>query len=223
MMLIYKPLNLQIDFSATKVILLVIEAASFFSRFIEDSLNSIQNESSDFVILEKDKEIDLSKNLFVCHSPFVVNLNDKRFFNAVISQLQSVFSQNDIYINKYNELTSGLEQLIFDICDDSDFNLEISAPPPISSIFKLYNLKIEEGSSLLEITVDYLSVISKISSKSVVIFCNLKSYFSAEELLLIYKHAISVEVHLIMLESFHNENVTEYEDIMIVDKDLCII
>lgn len=223
MILVYKPLNLQIDLIKSKISLLVIESPSIFSKFVEDAQNSIFNESSDLVILEHDIEQDLSKNFFICYCPFLVNLNDKRFLNTVIAQLQSVLTQNENYLNKYNELTSKLESLIFDICDESDFNLEISESPTISNLFKLYNVRIEESVSLLEKTVDYLSIISKIAHNPVVMFCNLKSYFNVDELQMIYKHAVSMDVKLVILEPVQSSTLIDQEEITIVDKDLCII
>ena len=51
----------------------------------------------------------------------------------------------------------------------------------------------------------------------------IKGFVSAEELKLFYKNAIYEKFKILLLESFQHEFRSEFENIVIVDNDLCVI
>ena len=87
----------------------------------------------------------------------------------------------------------------------------------------LYGVKIEnETETVLDGLIEYIKILSQMMFVPILFLVNIKSYLSKEEVLELYKMARYHKVHLVLLESIERE-IIDFEQLFIIDKDLCLI
>lgn len=77
--------------------------------------------------------------------------------------------------------------------------------------------------NLLEKLIDYICVISEVFGKKVFVLVNIKSYFTKDELKLLYKKMFYEKIYLLLIENHDNNDIIEEERVTIIDKDMCVI
>ena len=92
-----------------------------------------------------------------------------------------------------------------------------------NDFFKLFNFKIRDSDiDLTERISTYIKVISEISDAKILVFINLKSFISSQQLSEIYNVAFAYKIHLLLIESSMSYNM-ENEQFYIIDSQLCVI
>lgn len=224
MKLICSPINLTVDLCYDKLNIIVIENIYGFRSFVNEMNLASLSEQSSVSILDGAKALNLSKSLFFVQSPYLININDKRFLKAAYDQLSCEFNNDSVLQMKFNELNSELESLLYDLLLKSDFNLTIDGGLDLHSVLKSFGVKIEDiDESLVEKLIDFVSLVSKLKiATPVIAFLNLQQFLDQQELKSLQDHSMSLNVMLLLLESrqiCYNENV----NLTLLDSDLCVI
>ena len=81
----------------------------------------------------------------------------------------------------------------------------------------------KDYTSELDRICDYISVVNEITGKDIFIFVNFRDFFKLDELKEFYKFASYKKIFLLMIENKVNDVCDEYEDVFILDEDLCEI
>ena len=173
--------DLDLSFEIQKQVpnVIAIESPTYFSLVVGSINSSVLGENQSCSVNDELDSIDLSKNAFLCCSPFYIDLNDKRFLAYAIKQIQ-VIASNELAIQvELSESISLLQSSIFKLIEKSDFDLDFSKPLSLSSILKVLGLTFkQEDISLLSKTIEYVNLISKVvPNNPVLFFLNLYSYF----------------------------------------------
>ena len=224
MILFFKPLNLEINVSVENINKVVFESHVYFSKFIQSICDYVNGESEDIVILENGIVKQHSKSSFICHSPFLINLNEKKVLNIVYNSFDHIVSNDNLLFEKFTKLNSESEAFLYDVMDKSDYTLELTPYSDVNSVFKAFNAKFnEENQSIFEKIIDYITLLSKIIKKDALLVCvNFESYFCKDEIDQIIQQSLAMDVHLILLESTSKYQL-ENADLLIIDQDLCIV
>lgn len=86
--------DLDLSFEIQKQVpnVIAIESPTYFSLVVGSINSSVLGENQSCSVNDELDSIDLSKNAFLCCSPFYIYLNDKRFLAYAIKQIQVIAS-----------------------------------------------------------------------------------------------------------------------------------
>lgn len=203
-------------------IILVIENKKEFCAFLQELKIQLDSETGGFTLYdEKNKENKLSAYCEMVVDYLGLSLNDRKIIGALYKKLQNDFavSGDCSFLASVNENVSKLlENIIF----DSDFDLTFDADINISDLFKLYGLKIvEDYENLFEKLINYIDVCIGLKKLKLLMFVNIKSYLTNEELQQLYKHCEYKKIKLLLLENRVPQQTMDEEEIIVIDEDLC--
>lgn len=220
--------DLDLSFEIQKQVpnVIAIESPTYFSLVVGSINSSVLGENQSCSVNDELDSIDLSKNAFLCCSPFYIDLNDKRFLAYAIKQIQ-VIASNELAIQvELSESISLLQSSIFKLIEKSDFDLDFSKPLSLSSILKVLGLTFQqEDMSLLSKNIEYIKLISKVvPNNPVLFFVNLYSYFEENEISELFKLSQAMEITFVYFEgNFKGKSSICNATLTTLDNDLCII
>ncbi|WP_300275948.1 type II-A CRISPR-associated protein Csn2 [Peptacetobacter sp.] len=225
MKLVHPEFNYRMEFKENKINLVVIEDKKLFRNYIKEIYNqSIDyDDNGRFVLSDNEKEIKLSKKLDVILDYYTLNINNKKILLKVYNKLREISIEEDMYI-KTNKLNSEIIRYIDDIIDISDFPLEFSIDINIIDILKISNVRfVEDYENDLEKICHYIDLVKEVTGKNIFAFINFREFFELDEIRELYKFASYKKIYLIMFENHINDICREYEEVFILDKDICEI
>lgn len=223
MRLVHAEYQIDLILQENEVAILVIESPVIFSKVLEELYRQSNGEKGEFVLSEREQLKNFAKDTIFVTNPFSLNYDDKKIVQRLYQELAEITRQNMyLQISESNAaIINYLEQLIlqvpYPICFDTDENL--------IGLFKLYNVSIDceiSNAGLLERLVAYMKIVNQLCQINVMIFLNLKSYLSENELISLYEMAAYEKMYLFLIENKQTGRL-EKEKIFILDKDLCII
>lgn len=223
MRLVHAEYQIDIILQENEIAIFVIESPVMFSKVLEELYRQCNGEKGEFVLSEREQLKNLAKDTIFVTNPFSLNYDDKKIVQRLYQELAEITRQNMyLQISESNAaIINYLEQLIlqvpYPICFDTEENL--------IGLFKLYNVSIDceiSNTGLLERLVTYMKLANQLCQINVMIFLNLKSYLSENELISLYEMAAYEKMYLFLIEN-KQTNRLEKEKIFILDKDLCII
>lgn len=211
-----------IIFRENKVNLLVIENKKLFANFVRDFTVQSRGEDGEILLSDDVSDLDFEKHAEVIADYFSLDFNGKKLSSKLITELK----QSALYgfAGETGELLGLLNSFGSKVISSVEFPLEWETVDDIGAVLKLFDYRLNVNSeNSLEMLVDYMEVCSHFLKKDIFVLVNLKSYFDMEEIKLLYKEAFFRKWNLIVLESLDREQLSEYEDIVIIDKDFCEI
>jgi len=221
--LIHPKISYQIIFKENITNVIVIENPIIFRDFIEELIKQCSGEEGEFLLSENEDEIDISKNVELVIDYFALEFNQKKILTKVYNYLKTVSQQDNNYL-KTNELQIEIFQYLEELISFSEYPLVHSAEVDIISIFKAAEIKLETNhETILEKLIEYINIVQEFCGISCIVFVNLKSYLTEEELKQLYTHASYKKVHIILLEGRLYNRIPDLEKIFILDEDLCEI
>ncbi len=207
-----------IEFNDDTNTLLIIKDNHFFGKFIkllnDISKNSI--DSNEIVLIEQDKNI-LSSSIVII-DPFNIDLNSKKILNALYKQLNIDFQANDSILDFYN-LLSQLNVLVSEFIEEYNLQFSFNEEFSFDGYLKFINLKIinNENENLFEHIIDFLEVVSELFPTTPLIFCNIFSFLSQEEITSLCKYKNYKHVNVLFIENKDFE-ITDFNK-FIIDED----
>lgn len=221
MRLIHSEYGIDMEICENEVNLLCIERKTSFTVLIQEMLDQKNGKDGQFILSEKDKIINIAKEVEVIINPFVLDCNEKRvqqkLYQEVYEQAVSNYLPETTELNA--EIISYLEKITLSVPYDIIFDLEEN----IQGMLKIYGVRIEQQtSSLLEKITDYLKILVRMCRIKIFIFVNLKTYLDPEDLKKLYEFAFYEKLNIILIENQVIEKIN-CEKVCILDKDMCII
>lgn len=217
----YSEYGIELEVAENQVNVLVAESPQFFAHLIQVFYEEKQSSTGRLVLSEKDKILSLSKTMEIIVNPFCVDPNERRIMQKLYQELCAE-TQEDFFIKTgelHSCIVSYLEELSVSVPYHVTFDIEENVP----NLLKAYNVRLEtDGVSLLERLVEYLKLLHQLCKIQVVIFVNLKTYFSQDELEELYKFAFYEKLFFVLIENTEKPKLKE-EKICIIDTDGCII
>lgn len=201
---------------------LEIEDKPLFANIVQ-SINSLcyNQESKEYLVLLDDgKELDFSKNVYFIFDILNIDFNDRKILNKLYSSIK-VSLYSDLAVR--NKLEICLRDA-FNLLDLSllefPFEFTYKPDPDIEDLFKLYGIRIyNEGQSFMEKILYLIDLISLLDLCKVLIFCNMKSFFTDVQIEEIYKHIIHNKLNVLLIEGIITEKALKYEKRIRIDLD----
>ncbi|MBQ3234784.1 MAG: type II-A CRISPR-associated protein Csn2 [Clostridia bacterium] len=204
------------------VSILRVENPLQFYKFAMDIKNQLEGRSGEFCFSMNDQIVAFEKVGDLVCDFFNLEINDKRVINLLHKKLEkiSVTTGNE---RLFNELNSRVSNFLYDLFFRADLNLVFNELQ-VADVLKISSVKFEENyESLLEKIVVYINVITQLKNCKMMVFINLKSVLSDEELKKLYYHCNLVKVGLLLLESSKIRSLLSNERAIIITDDLCEI
>lgn len=105
-----------------------------------------------------------------------------------------------------------------------DYDLDYSDSLEVKDFLKIMNLHFaDDAESLLEKLIDYVQLLHEVLQVRLFIFINIRSYLSTEGLQQLYKQVFYNKGFILLIENNDNFIREDNEEVMIIDKDHCII
>lgn len=212
--------GLKIDLKENQVNVIVIESPELFTEYVSEIKKQIAGEDGQFVLSEKDIcEIDKIMELIV--DPWSIDFDSKRIKTKL---LQLVKEEADEYFyDKFIEAKSIVCQYAENVVDKIMYPVSYDMNIDTMAFMKFLDIKIEiQSEKLIDIIIEYIKLLHDLCKIEVIVFANVKTYLTKDEVFYLYQVAQYQKIHLIMLEATLTTRM-QCEIITIIDADKCVI
>lgn len=222
MKLSHSDIKKHIEIKENSINLIVIENQTFLSKFIFDLLQQMESNEGAFTLSQELKIFKLADKVEFILDPFRLEFNQRKISLKILEIVKKTVVNEENYM-KTKEIEGLLLEYLEGIIEKIDIPISISPEIDFGLLFKNVSMKIEnEKVSFLSQLVDYIKLIQGLLGINIFIFLNLKSFLTEEELCALYKEVNYCKIDLILVES-REHPILEFEEILIVDNDLCEI
>lgn len=214
-------MGLEVELCENSVNVLVIENPSFFSELLERLMKQKVGEDAGILFAENADRLQMSKFVEIIHTPMLIELNSKRILNYMYKELGDICDL--FYADEKQKINTMIVDLLDKVAEKEMYPITFNLNTEFSALLKLYDVRLDyQNESLLEKLLDSIKLEKMLCGTRIIILVNIKSFFSVEQLIELYKCAIFNKVQLILLEATQKE-IIQYEKCCIIDKDRCYI
>ena len=210
----------KIILSPDTVNVLAVESPKQFYAFVSQLYEQCDGGEGEFVFVDGDKQISADKIADMIVNPIALDFNGKKNLNCLYKKLEKVFNDGEGII-KLNKINSLAADLLYDLFSDVNVSLDFS-DMSITEFIKAHSVRISQSyDGFLEKIICYINVLISVDGYKAVIFVNLKSYLSDEQLILLYDHCEKEKISLLLIESNVARPILDREKAVIITEDLC--
>lgn len=206
--------DMEVDISNENTNLLVVTDNKLFGSIC---CNLNDKNSDNIVFVSNDSLINM-KDILIVFDLLNFNINNKTIINKLYNHLSDNIISN---IDEENELKDNFMKMVRIVYDEiDDFNVDISLNEELDLIklFKMLNVEINtDYDGVLERMIDLLEIYSELNEQTI-IFINILSYFSDEEIIEIQKYINYKKLSVLFFENSYNRGVY-FENQYIIDDD----
>lgn len=206
--------DMEVDISNENTNLLVVTDNKLFGSIC---CNLNDKNSDNIVFVSNDSLINM-KDILIVFDLLNFNINNKTIINKLYNHLSDNIISN---IDEENELKDNFMKMVRIVYDEiDDFNVDISLNEELDLIklFKMLNVEINtDYDGVLERMIDLLEIYSELNDQTI-IFINILSYFSNEEIIEIQKYINYKKLSVLFFENSYNRGVY-FENQYIIDDD----
>lgn len=219
-MLSYEYLNDAVELSSSKIPVLVIENKKIFRQalrsFLDDTVEELFTFSQDF------KPFDFNKRGFFISNAIYLDFQNKKLVNKINSLMQKTA------VNECGEDLASVQTLLINLFDKLnkmyDFEYDSNFEIDYSSILKLLQFNIDTSShDLPQLLISYIILLNKYLKFDLFVLHSLYDFFDNNELEGIYETLSLSHINILILSSSKPRRISKFEEIHILDPDLCII
>lgn len=174
-------------------------------------------------VSEHDSIIDIPKNVLIIYNPYEINLNDKKFLNALYKELEhSIDDEEKIVIQK-------LEKIGFDLLDDlqlkTSLPFEYQEEIDISKLFATFNVSFPkiDYQNYLELITNYFKIATVYLKTKFVISFGLLNLLTNDEIEILNKELSYNNLVLLDISFLKENNNEESKNNYVISDDWCII
>lgn len=216
----YEYLNDTVELSNGKIPVLVIENKKIFRQalrsFLDDTVEELFTFSQDF------HPFDFNKRGFFISNAIDLDFQNKKLVNKINSLMQQTA------VNECGEDLASIQTLLVNLFDklneiydfEYDSNFEIN----YLSILKLFQFNIDTSlRELPQLLISYIILLNKYLKFDLFVLHSLYDFFDDNELEGIYETLSLSHINILILSSSKPRHISKFEEIHILDSDLCII
>lgn len=221
MRLMHRDFGFVFEFEENVRNILVIESPAVFRRLVSELY--CNNEDSGFVLSENFTPLKLSDNVNCIVDYFNFSLNERKMLNKLQDYLKAEISSSDLLLEQ-GAIFSLIEQYAFNLQQISDWQLDFDYKPEIPILLKFMNVRFkEEGSTLLERLVDYVTAANEFCAVKLFVLVDLFLYFTEDEIEKLYEHFNYKKLNLLLVESKAPPDIKRFANAVVIDRDCCEI
>ena len=222
MMIAYPAADICFELKEDKVLTIVIENQHIFYNMISDIQNQAEGNNGQFVLSENYTPLDMRKNVELISQLVPFSVNQKELISKLHSLLKRK-SVDEIMYQQTHELLSKISEYLYKLTEEQEMELAITSPEDITGILKTFDVKFDDNDmSLDEKLLEYTITSSELKGKKLFIIVNLRSYLNDKDTEQLFQSLLLKKIQLICIESSEHERLKN-EEVIIIDKDMCVI
>ena len=222
MKLAHAELNRSIEIEPISPCEWIIESPEVFAKYIQELLKQSSGEEGDFVFSQDEKIIDFSKKGEIILNPFLVDINEKRIVNKLYVHLNEL-AHTEVFYIQTQEILHQIHQYIYELEQESRHILCMDDNIDLLSVFKAVGVRHEVyEEDFCDNLCRYIKVIGEVLGIRLVVFVNLRSFLSDEQLYELIKNVSYEDISLLLIESKERSCISGVNR-YIIDMDLCEI
>lgn len=220
MKILFPPLTSPIKLSDEYVTTVVLENKKHYYEIVTDLYNQVNKSDGRIVLSKSDKLLDIVKNVELITQYVPFESNKKTLLTKLHQRLKDVVNNSFFY--ETTEILSNIQKYIFEVTDTYDMELQIDEID-ITGLFKLFNVRFNDDFSSLSASLyNYCTNVMSLEGNKLFVFVGLRNYIDDDEYSLFVRTLVDHKIRVLFLESAcYPDN--EYEQRIIIDKDLCVI
>ena len=214
-------MNENIEIKENEVPVIVIESPSVLSSLIRDLIKQKGGEDGENVFSENHRPISVKKYIDIIIDPFNLDLNQTKIINGTLKYMDYIANgeMGEQTLHLRNSLESYAEIMIQEI----QLPLYTDSIWDISKVIKAMGIHYEDNTlEMVEKLLQYIKISSFLFGTKCFVFLNLKQYLEREEIIAFYRDVSLEKANILLLESSVSYEL-ENENIIILDKDLCVL
>lgn len=220
MTLAYPLLLEPLRFSEHGIQILVIEHPGQLRKAVLDLKEQLGGNKGEFVLAERGEIKELSKLAVLVTDPFSLELDTKRILTKIN---QEACKAGEGHADAFQDILARLANLAAEISVSVDFDVCFEIPQTWEELVKLMGFRIDaERMSIAEQVLEFMRIQRGLFGKKLFVFYNLKACLSSDELTAFYKTVQYQKLDILLLEDVSRRRVPEYENMTIIDEDLCV-
>ena len=215
----YKGFNFKIDFEEKNIFSLIVENKRAYRKIIEDLVNNSNIEDGNIILSMNNKLVMPEKEIFVFLDYFNFDIN-KFVLNKYYKELKNL-SENE-FLNETLEIKEILKDYINKLIENN-YSLKFEDDLDVSQILKAFSIKFERSEDLLLNLFEWLKILNELLGYEIFFFINLENFLAENELLEFSKFIVYNEYKVVFLENFYRNKLSDNDNLIVIDNDLCEI
>ncbi len=200
---------------------LIIEDPIYYRKVISELINQSELNIGGFILSDdKDKILDLSKNCLIITDVFNYVSLEKQIKTKLNNLIGNEFQNKEEVI----ELVTQINDIGIKIINNYMYPVKFKENLTFQDVVKMMDFTIDFADlDFLEKFIEYIKICFEILRYKLLIIANLKEYVSREEYIVLKNDLINRNIPVLMIERHSNYELDAEEDMVIIDKDLCMI
>lgn len=222
MKLVERDIGLEVELKENVASVIVLEDINLRISLLEELYSQIAGKDGNWLLVEHEKNYELSKHVELIFEPFSLKLNNKKMKTKLHQDIKVI--ANDYLGLQGIEIHSHICSYIEILLEKIDYSVKYNNEWDVVEILKAYDIELEECyDNIGEKLYDYIKLMNQVCGIKIFITINLKQYLTEAQLIELYKLAKYIKIQLVLIEFNMHDKKLEDEEIYIIDKDSCII
>lgn len=223
MKLVHPDFPCQIAWKENQITTLVLESPRLYMETLSQWMRQSQGEDERWVLSNAGEILPLSKKGEIIINVFDLDMNQRKLITQLYELTTREVQNSELLLN-WRELEQSMIQAMDQMVESIDYGTTYHVEVELKEFLKFMNLKFtDDTENLIDKIMDYVLLVHKILKIEVFIFVNLKMYFDTETLNLLMQRFLYEKISILLLEGRVCEEKLDQENVIIVDKDACVI
>lgn len=220
MKLVFSGLEHPIELAAGKTTVLQVENAALFAR-IARSLQSKQGRyaAEPYTFWDGENEVKPASAFMLITDVMCLPWDERSFVAAVTKRIEREFLEDEELRMQVEAAERVLQETLgsinFGFNADFGFRLEWNLRRYLK--FMGFGAAVQEEKSLLDNLLNFLSFVLDAGCKKTIVFVNLKTFLTENELKTLYDHVFFLKLSILLLENKKDSMTYEHESKLTVD------
>lgn len=206
--------DIEIDINKDKTNILVIDDHKLFGSFC---YNFNRKDTEKVVFIDNDKLVNI-KDIIIFNDILSFNFNDKTIITKLYNKLSKSIISNVEIDNELKKYFMKISNVLYDEIEYYNVDIDLNEEIDLVKYFKLAGIEFDNKyNNLIDKFIDILEIYSELYDQTI-IFINVLSYFSNEEIREILKYITYKKISVLFLENSYNRSVY-FENKYVIDDD----
>ena len=206
--------DIEVDINKDKTSLLIINDYKLFGSVCYD-LN--RKDTEKVVFIDNDKLVNI-KDIIIFNDILSFNFNDKTIITKLYNKLSKSIISNVEIDNELKKYFMKISNILYDEIEYYNVDIDLNEEIDLVKYFKLAGIEFDNKyNNLIDKFIDILEIYSELYDQTM-IFINVLSYFSNEEIREILKYITYKKISVLFLENSYNRSVY-FENKYVIDDD----
>ncbi len=203
MKIVFSDVPVSVELSDKKVSVLEINNNYLFAEICNSLLVKDEElREIPFSLWNEDKEIKSEQYILCVDSPLLLPWDDKRLNNKFLEYVSKEIDLDEQRRSRIIDAVSVINEEIFQVSSGFNASYELQTEWDMSKYLKMSHFSAEKvGRSFFDNQIEFLNFISDVSFGGVVVFVNLKKFFTQEQYVEWSNRVIFLGIQTLLIET----------------------